>query len=142
VIGLAAAATRRISAIRAIASAVLMTLLVAADLHSQEKRFSNVMISQETIGAVPAGRYAFRASVTTVDPGAQIPFHVHEYPGIRYMLEGALTISWKDNSTQTYSAGSTYYEGAGVNHPTREMSVSNPLNVPARVLIIELVPTK
>jgi quercetin dioxygenase-like cupin family protein len=127
---------------RALLTTIVLAFPAATDVHSQEKPFSNVRIAQEAIGDVPAGKYGFRATVTTVAPGAQIPFHVHEFPGIRYMLEGALTITWKDSSSQTYSAGSTYYEGAGANHPARQMAASNPLTVPARVLIIELVPLK
>jgi len=56
------------------------------------------------------------------------------------VLEGSLTIVWKSHGSQTFSAGSTYYEAAGENHPSEGMSALNPLDVPARVLIIERVP--
>lgn len=107
---------------------------------AQDRPFRNVVVTEVEIGDIPQGRYAFRATITSVDPHAEIPDHVHNNPGIRYMLEGALTIHWKDEGSQTFSAGSTYYEGPGSNHPTNVMAASNPLDTPARVLIIELVP--
>ena len=103
------------------------------------KPFSNVVINESVIGELPQGRYAFRVTVTSVAPRAEIPFHVHCCPGVRYMLEGALTIHWAGRGTQTYSAGSTYYESAGPNHPTAGMAAANTLDLPSKLLIIELV---
>ncbi len=125
----------------AVAGAFLLFLgsIPLVEVWSQEKPFRNVVITEVLIGDIEPGRYAFKATVTTVAPEAEIPFHTHSYPGIRYMLEGALTIHWKDHGSQTFSAGSTYYEGAGENHPRSGMSAANPLNIPAKVLIIELV---
>lgn len=116
--------------------------LVGSAALAQEQPFRNVIITETLIGNVPAGKYAFKASVSTVDPGGEIPSHTHKYPGLRYMLEGALTIRWKGQGSQTFSAGSTYFEPAGENHPDEGMSATNPLGVPARVLIIELVPVE
>ena len=67
---------------------------------------------------------------------------MHEFHGLRYMLEGALTIAWKEGHTQTFTQGSTYYEGPGENHPPGIMAASNPLDRASKVLIIELVPLK
>lgn len=106
---------------------------------SEETPFRNVVITETTIGDIESGRYAFKVTVTTVAPRAEIPYHVHGSPGIRFMLEGALTIQWKDRGSQTFSAGSTYFEGAGSNHPSSGMAASNPLDVPSKVLIVELV---
>ncbi len=125
-----------------VAFIVLVMSVVSGDALSQEEPFRNVVITEAFIGDVAPGRYAFRATVTTVAPGATIPFHVHNYPGIRYMLEGALTIHWKGRGSQTFSAGSSYFEGPGENHPKSGMAAANQLDVPARVLIIELVPAE
>ncbi len=119
--------------------AILMPCLAGSAL-AQDRPFRNVVVTEVDIGEIPRGRYAFRATITTVDPHAEIPDHVHNNPGIRYMLEGALTIHWKDKGSQTFSAGSTYFEGPGSNHPAGVMAASNPLETPARVLIIELLP--
>jgi hypothetical protein len=39
-----------------------------------------------------------------------------------------------------FEAGSTYYEGAGSNHPPSEMSALNAAKSVTRVLIVELLP--
>jgi len=121
---------------------IFVMSVVVGNAGAQEKPFGNVVITEALIGNIEPGRYAFKVTVTTVAPSAQIPFHVHSFPGVRYMLEGALTIHWKDRGSQTYSAGSTYYEGPGENHPTSGMSATNPFDVPAKVLIIELAPVR
>jgi quercetin dioxygenase-like cupin family protein len=121
----------------------LMLMVIPLNPEAQEVfQFRNDVITQVPLGSIEAGRYAFRATITTVAPGAQIPFHVHEFHGLRYMLEGALTIAWKEGHTQTFTQGSTYYEGPGENHPPGVMAASNPLDRASKVLIIELVPLK
>ena len=128
--------------VRALAVGLVVLTGPAAPSAQDNPQFRNDILTQVSLGNIEAGRYAFRATVTTVAPHGQIPPHVHEFPGIRYMLEGALTIAWKDGSTQTFSQGSTYYEGPGENHPPGVMAASNPLDQPAKVLIVELVPVK
>jgi quercetin dioxygenase-like cupin family protein len=115
-------------------------LVLVGNGATQEKQFSNTIMTEAAIGDVPQGKYEFRASITTITPHGSIPFHVHQYPGLRYVLEGAITVQWKDRGSQTFSSGSTYYEGAGTNHPTEGMAATNPLDVPMRLLIVELVP--
>lgn len=116
-----------------------LALAQAAGAPEDSPAFRNDVVTEVPIGAVKEGRYAFRASITTVAPGSKIPNHVHAFPGLRYMLDGSLTIAWKEGHTQTFSQGSTYYEGPGENHPPGVMAASNPGDVPARVLIVELV---
>jgi len=117
-------------------------LALAGEGVAQDKAFSNTILTEVPIGEVSQGKYAFRVSVTTIAPRGEIPFHVHEHSGVRYVLEGAITIQWTDRGSQTFSVGSTYYEAAGANHPTEGMAATNPLDVPMRVLIVELVPAK
>jgi quercetin dioxygenase-like cupin family protein len=107
---------------------------------AQEKPFRNDVIMQLEIGDLKSGKYVMKATITTIQPNAKIPFHLHKYNGLRYMLEGSLSISWKDGQFQTYSAGSTYFEGPGANHPEGAMAASNPADSVAKVLIIEIVP--
>lgn len=107
---------------------------------AQEKPFRSDVVTQVEIGHLDSGRYAMTATITTIQPNAKIPFHLHKNNGLRYMLEGSLSISWKDGQFQTYSAGSTYFEGPGANHPEGVMAASNPLDSVAKVLIVELVP--
>ncbi len=75
-----------------------------------------------------------------IEPGGEIPFHVHKGPGLRYVVEGAITITWKEGKSETFKAGSTYFEGAGANHPAGNISARNDGSTPCRVVIVELVP--
>ncbi len=106
---------------------------------SQKKAFSNFVISEAAISEIKSGHYSFRASILTIAPKSGLPFHVHKSPGLRYVLEGAVTIQWKDRGSQTYAAGSTFHEAAGENHPKGGLAAFNPLDVPAKILIVELV---
>jgi quercetin dioxygenase-like cupin family protein len=103
-------------------------------------QFRSDIIMQVPLGKVESRNYALRASITTMQPFAKIPPHVHEFGGIRYVLEGAITINWKDGGTQTFAQGSTYFEGSGQNHPPGVMAASNPTDKITKVLIIEWVP--
>lgn len=128
-----------------IIAATLVALMALATGQStlvtaQEKPFRSDVITQVDIGDMKSGKYMMKATITTIQPHAKIPFHLHKYNGLRYMLEGSLSISWKDGQFQTYSAGSTYFEGPGANHPEGIMAASNPADSVAKVLIIELVP--
>lgn len=110
-------------------------------LKAQEPfQFRNDVIAQYPMGHVDSGNYALRASVTTIAADGNIPWHVHEFGGFRYMLEGALTMQWKEKGTQTFTQGSTYYEGPGENHPSGVMAAHNPSDKTSRLLIVELVP--
>ena len=103
-------------------------------------QFRSDVIMQAPVGKAESRNYALRATITTMQPFAQIPPHVHEFGGIRYVLEGAITINWKDGGTQTFAQGSTYFEGPGQNHPPGVMAASNPTDKVTRILIIEWVP--
>ena len=123
-----------------LSGASALTFVGSTALNAQsEPKYRNDVITQNAIGALDAGHYAFRATITTVEPRSQIPFHIHESPGIRYMLEGALTIHWKEGQSQTFAAGSTYYEGPGENHPPGVMAATNATDGISKVLIVELV---
>ncbi len=104
-----------------------------------EVKFRNDVLTQSVIGSLESGRYAFKATRTTIAPRAQIPFHVHEHHGLRYVLDGEITIQWKDGRAQTFAAGSTYIEGPGENHPAGVMSAMNPTDRETQILIVELV---
>jgi hypothetical protein len=41
----------------------------------------------------------------------QIPPHTHKGPGLRYVLDGAISVVWKDRGGQTFNAGSTISRG-------------------------------
>jgi quercetin dioxygenase-like cupin family protein len=102
--------------------------------------FRSDVIMQAALGQVESGKYALRVSFTTMEPHSQIPPHVHQFGGVRYVLEGAITINWKDGGTQTFGQGSTYFEGPGQNHPPGVMAASNPTDKTTKILLVEWVP--
>ncbi len=132
------------NSIRVVAVTLAALMLLAAgqstQITAQEKPFRSDVITQVEIGDMKSGKYMMKATITTIQPHAKIPFHLHKNNGLRYMLEGSLSISWKDGQFQTYSAGSTYFDGQGANHPEGAMAASNPADSVAKVLIVELVP--
>lgn len=107
----------------------------------REKKFAVNLLQQTALGQLSEGRYTLKATELILESGAEIPPHQHKGPGIRYVLEGAITISWKEGKAQTYEAGSTYFEGPGENHPAGTFSAKNAGPGRCRVLIVELSPT-
>ncbi len=123
--------------------AMQATLLVTwpTQLMAQEKpKFRGDALTQFDLGHVEAGRYQLKATLFSMEPGAEAPYHLHKGPGIRYVLEGAVTVSWKDKGSNTFGAGSTYTEGPGENHPPGVIAARNLTSVTTKVLIIELLP--
>ncbi len=132
--------TVKVVAVTLVGLMLLATGQSTPPVTAQETQFRNDVITQVEIGDMKSGKYAMKATITTIQPLGKVPFHLHKYNGLRYLLEGSLTIRWKDGQLQTYSAGSTYYEGPGANHPEGVVAKSNPNDSVAKVLIIELVP--
>ena len=134
------ARVRNISSSLACLSVLFGYLFLPAAGAEDVPPFRNDVITHVSLGHVDAGNYALRASITTMEPFAKIPPHVHEFGGIRYVLEGAITINWKDGGSQTFAQGSTYFEGPGQNHPPGVISASNRADKPTKILYIEWVP--
>ena len=132
--------TVKVVAVALVGLMLLATGQSTPPVTAQETQFRNDEITQVEIGDIKPGKYAMKATITTIQPLGKVPFHLHKYNGLRYLLEGSLTIRWKDGQLQTYSAGSTYYEGPGANHPEGVVAKSNPNDSVAKVLIVELVP--
>jgi quercetin dioxygenase-like cupin family protein len=127
-----------------IAIAMQITLLIGwpTQLMAQEKpKFRGDTLTTFELGPVEAGQYKLKATLFSMEPGAEAPYHLHKGPGIRYVLEGAITISWKDKGANTFGAGSTYTEGPGENHPPGVIAAKNLTSVTTKVLIIELLPS-
>ncbi|MBI4694795.1 MAG: cupin domain-containing protein [Gammaproteobacteria bacterium] len=103
-------------------------------------KISASTLKEVELGELPPGKWSMKSTLLVIEPGAKIPMHAHRGPGLRYVLEGAITISWKEGKQETFKAGDTYFEGTGVNHPAGNFSASNDGSVPCRVVIVELVP--
>ena len=128
-------------------SALQMALVVAAAVglggvaaQAQQPPIKSTVLENVELGNLPAGARTLRMSLREMQPGSTIPPHTHAGPGVRYVLSGAISVNWKDRGMQTFKAGTTYYEGAGSNHPPSEMSARNAASSVTRVLIVELVP--
>ncbi len=122
---------------------LVLILSMATSAIAQDKpQFRVDKLTEFQLGKVDPGRYVLRAVVNTMQPHAKIPPHIHKSFGIRYVLEGSIVINWKRGAAQTFSAGSTFYEGPGENHPSGVMAAYNPTDALTKVLIIELVPVK
>ena len=107
---------------------------------AEEKKYKGTVLDQVDLGNLPEDERVLKMTLLEMQPGAEIPAHKHQGPGLRYVLEGAVAISWKDRGMQTFEAGSTYFEGAGENHPSEEMSAKNMAQGMTRILIVELLP--
>jgi quercetin dioxygenase-like cupin family protein len=125
---------RRGIALGVLGLAGLCTVAVAG-----EPKFKGTVLDQVTLGRLN-GDYVMKVTMLDMEAGAQVPEHTHKGPGLRYVLEGAITIAWKGGKTETFKAGSTYYEAAGSNHPIGQMSARNAADGRTRVLIFELDP--
>ncbi len=125
---------RRGIALSVLGLAGLYTVAVA-----DEPKFKGTVLEQVPLGRLN-GDYIMKVTMLDMEPGAQIPEHTHKGPGLRYVIEGAITIAWKGGSTETFKAGSTYFEAAGSNHPIGQMSARNAADGRTRVLIFELDP--
>ena|SRR5207244_2945797 len=131
----------RISRSTTLTSLLAMCLVGVASLaDAEDQKFKASMLEQVDLGDMPAGQRVMRLTLLELQPGAEIPPHTHKGPGLRYVVEGAITVAWKDGGTQTFKAGSTYFEGAGQNHPPGQMSAKNAADGMTRVVIVELVP--
>ena len=125
-----------------ILTTLLAALLVAVPFSAtaQPAKFKGTTLEQVDLGTLPEGARMLKMTLLELQPGAEIPAHVHKGPGLRYVIDGAITIAWKDRGMQTFKAGSTYFEGAGDNHPPSGMSAKNAAEGVTRVIIVELLP--
>ena len=106
---------------------------------ADDAKFKGTVLDEESLGSLP-GEYIMKMTLLEMEPGAAIPEHTHKGPGMRYVLEGAIAIAWKNGKTETFKAGSTYFEAPGSNHPIDQMSARNAVDGRTRVLIFEILP--
>jgi quercetin dioxygenase-like cupin family protein len=119
---------------------VLAACLAVSLTHAEDIKFKGTVLQQVDLGNLPPGERVMKLTMLELQPGAEIPPHTHKGPALRYVVEGAISVAWKDGETQTFKAGSTYFEGAGKNHPPSQMSAKNAADGMTRVLIVELLP--
>jgi quercetin dioxygenase-like cupin family protein len=80
------------------------------------------------------GKFKLRATELTFVPGGYVGVHHHVGPGIRYVVSGEFTFAEGGQET-IYKAGDYFFETGNLAH-----TAQNKTNLPARVLIVEIVP--
>lgn len=80
------------------------------------------------------GKFKLRATELTFAPDGYVGVHHHVGPGIRYVLSGEFTFAQGGQET-IYKAGDYFFETGNLAH-----TAQNKTNLPARVLIVEIVP--
>ena len=71
----------------------------------RRQSFKPVVLEQVDLGHVPAGERITKLTLLELQPGAEIPPHTHKGPGLRYVVEGAISIAWKDRGTGGLQGG-------------------------------------
>ncbi len=64
----------------------------------------------------PSGTPRVTVSVVTVAPGADTALHHHPAPLVAYILEGELTVDYKDRGRKVYRQGEALLEAMDVPH--------------------------
>ncbi len=126
-----------------LSGAMLATLLVLAGTAfggEKHKHKTPGALQDVALGDLNMKNPMMRARKFTMAPGHKSPDHKHDGPGIRYVLDGEITIYWKDGTKHTYGPGDTYFEGPGANHPPHDMSAANEGDKPVTVYIVDLHP--
>jgi len=80
------------------------------------------------------GKYKFRVSEVTYQPGGYVGDHHHAGPGVRVIMAGEFTYV-KGNETTVYKAGDAFFEPGDVTH-----RAYNRGNTILKVMNIEILP--
>ena len=67
----------------------------------------------------PQGEGKITAAIVTMPPGQETAWHTHGVPLAGLILEGELTVEYKDKGSRTYRAGEAVAEAIGVPHRGR-----------------------
>lgn len=83
--------------------------------------------------AYPPGEAVVTAQIITLPPGAATGWHLHAVPLYAYILEGELTVAYRDQGTRIYRAGDSLLEAIDWPH-----NGHNGGAVPVRILAVYL----
>jgi quercetin dioxygenase-like cupin family protein len=127
----------------------LVAILVAAMLcsagHSAAQQkvdargiASSVKIEEAISGHLPElnGKFKFRVTEVTFEPGAHLGAHHHAGPGIRYVASGRLSFIQAGKET-IYQTGDYFYESGNVVHTAQNKTKS-----PVRIIFFEVLPAQ
>jgi quercetin dioxygenase-like cupin family protein len=128
--------------LRRVAALIVFLLLGPIPMaNADDLKFKGTVLDEVSLGTLP-GEQTMKMTLLEMEPGAVIPEHTHKGPGMRYVLEGAIAIAWKNGKTETFKSGSSYFEAPNSSHPIGQMSARNAADGRTRVLVFELLPTE
>lgn len=99
------------------------TLLDAAD----------VTVLGQKIAYPKKGQAQVSSSIVSIAPGAETGVHKHNTPMYAYILEGMLTVEYKDGTIKEYGPGTALMEAEGTWHNGKNLG-----DVPVRVLVVNI----
>ncbi|HEY8005562.1 MAG TPA: cupin domain-containing protein [Methylocella sp.] len=128
--------------LRRVAALIVFLLLGPIPMaNADDPSFKGTVLDEVSLGTLP-GEHTMKMTLLEMEPGAVIPEHTHKGPGMRYVLEGAIAIAWKNGKTETFKSGSSYFEAPNSSHPIGQMSARNAADGRTRVLVFELLLTE
>jgi quercetin dioxygenase-like cupin family protein len=121
------------------AALAAIVLLLPWGVQAQQAYPTEDLLSTSTTVMGEALRYPtggpakVTVSIVTVAPGADTAWHHHPAPLVAYILEGELTVEYKDRGRKVYRQGEALLEAIDVPH--RGLNLGN---APVRLLAIYL----
>lgn len=96
--------------------ALLSTVAFAQAYPAKDLLATSTTIVGEPIRYPTSGPARITASIVTVKPGADTPFHRHPAPLVAYILEGELTVDYGAHGRRVYRKGDALVEAMDVGH--------------------------
>lgn len=105
---------------------------VLADGYPAIKLFSGSRTVMDEEIAYPAtGKAHVNAMIVSLAPGESTVVHKHGVPTFIYILEGEVTVDYKDHGKRTYHQGDSFLEAMNVAHAGQ-----NTGKVPVKILAV------
>jgi quercetin dioxygenase-like cupin family protein len=99
-----------------IALALPITGWTQAAYPTQELLNTSTTVLGETISYPTTGPAQVKASIVTIEPGAETKFHRHPAPMFAYILEGEVTVDYGAAGKRVFRKGEALMEGMNVAH--------------------------
>ena len=120
----------------ALAAAVILQLPMGAAAQQAYPTQDLLVTTTTAMGEpirYPSGAAKVTMSIVTVMPGAETAWHRHPAPLVAYILEGDLTVDYRDRGRRVYRQGEAMVEAMDVTH--RGINLGS---VPVRLLAVYL----
>jgi quercetin dioxygenase-like cupin family protein len=88
-------------------------------------------VMDETIAWPTTGPAHVNAMIVTLAPGEKTVLHEHGVPVFIHILEGEVTVAYKDHGTRTFKQGESFLEAMAVPH-----AGMNSGSVPVKILAV------